>query len=146
MTIYIGSDHRGFELKNKLLHSLKKEGIVAVDAGGFRYDQADDYPDIAKKVADEVLHSPLSLGIIICGSGAGVCIAANRINGIRAVETHDPKIAKASRHDDNTNILCLGADFISDKEAEQVVSGWLEEQFEKNERRVRRIKKLDKII
>lgn len=145
MTIYIGSDHRGFKLKDELLAFFKEKKINAFDAGSLEYDAGDDYPDIAKKVADCVLGNDQALGIIICGSGAGVCIAANRLHGIRAVETHDPKIAEASRKDDDTNILCLGADFISPGKAKKVVAAWLNKKFENAERRARRIKKLDKI-
>lgn len=145
MTIYIGSDHRGFWLKSKLVEFLRNNGFDAKDVGNFEYDQKDDYPDIAKKSVKFILKNKNSRGILICGSGAGVCIAANRLRKIRAVETHDSRIAKASRRDDDTNILCLGADFIEEKEAQKVVLDWLGEKFEKTERRVRRIKKLDKI-
>lgn len=145
MTLYIGSDHRGFELKNALLSFFKEKKINAIDTGNLEYNATDDYPDIAKKVADSVLHNDRALGVIICGSGAGACIAANRLHGIRAVETHDPKIAEASRRDDDTNILCLGADFISPKDAIKVISAWLKQPFQPVARRVRRIKKLDKM-
>ena len=146
MNIYIGADHRGFKLKNALLSFYKEKKINAFDAGSLEYDAKDDYPDIAKIVAESILHNDQALGIIICGSGAGVCIAANRLDGIRAVETHDPKIAKASRKDDNTNMLCLGADFISEKDAIKVITAWLKQPFQPAVRRIRRIKKLDKII
>lgn len=145
MIIYIGSDHRGYSLKLKLIEFLQNKGFKVVDKGNSQYESKDDYPDLAKKVAYAVVKNKNSRGITICGSGAGVCIAANRITGVRAVETHDPGIAKASRRDDDTNILCLGADFISLDDAKKVVLSWLKTRFIRSNRHVRRIRKLDKI-
>ena len=144
MKIYIGADHRGFYLKEMLKKFLKKLGHEVFDIGNLRYDEKDDYPDFGKKVAMQVVRNHASRGIVICGSGAGVCIAANRIRKARAVLTHDIRIARLSRKDDDTNILCLGTDFLEPTQAKKIVQEWLLASFEKIPKRVRRIRKLDR--
>ena len=105
--IIIGADHAGFKLKEHIKKFLEKKGYSYVDMGAYKYNKDDDYPDFAKKVAVQVVKEKAK-GILICGSGIGVCIAANKVKKIRAVLAHNIRSAKASRIDGNTNILCLG--------------------------------------
>ena len=143
MNIYIGADHRGHSLKASLKKFLEKSGHDVFDVGNIAFDPKDNYPDFAKKVAKKVAQNKNSRGITICASGAGVCIAANRMKGIRAVLGHDTLLARASRKDDDTNVLCIGSDFVTLQQAKKVISAWLNTPFEKIPRRVRRIKRLD---
>lgn len=146
MKIFIGADHRGYLLKNALVKFLRKAGHKAFDLGNHRFEVSDDYPDYAKKVALAVKKNKGSRGVALCGIGTGICIAANRVPSIRAVHTHDIKIAKISRQDDDTNVLCLGADFLNLNKAKKIISVWLKTKFTGGKRHVRRIRKLDKII
>lgn len=143
MRIYIGSDHRGFRLKATLLGFLQKKSYRVFDVGNSNYDTQDDYPDFGKKVALAVKKNPSSRGIAICGSGAGMCIAANRIRGIRAVLALDTKIAMASRRDDDTNVLCLSSDFTTPAKAKRIALAWLHAEFSSSKKHIRRVKKLD---
>ena len=109
MTIFIGADHRGFKQKNEIYKLLLKLGYNVIDNGAHNYDEDDDYPIFAFKVAEGVVLKKGSKGILICGSGVGMCIAANKVKGIRAVFANNAKIAKKSRDDNDSNILCLSA-------------------------------------
>ena len=120
MQIYIASDHAGFKLKNELYDFLNSSGYVLKDIGSKEYDPADDYPDYASNLAKMVRIDPESMGILLCRNGVGVCIVANKFDGIRAVNTTDLNIAISSRNDDDTNILCLGADYIDFEEAKVI--------------------------
>lgn len=143
MNIYIGADHRGHSLKISLKKFLEKSGHDVFDVGNPKFDLKDDYSDFGLKVAKKVARDKNSKGIAMCASGVGVCIAANRVRGIRAVLAHDILLACASRKDDDTNVLCLGSDFVIFDQAKKIISAWLSTSFEKIPRRVRRIKKLD---
>lgn len=145
MKIYIGADHRGFSLKEKLKPYLEKNGYDVFDMGAAELNEKDDYPDFAKKVSENVVKDKESMGILLCGSGAGVTIAANRTRGIRAVLAHDTKILRAARADDDVNILCLGADFLSEDEAKKIIETFLKTPFGGKERHRKRIRKLDKL-
>lgn len=146
MLIYIGADHRGFKLKESLKNYLKESGYEAVDVGNSVYDQADDYPDFAKKVAKEVsLNSSESRGILICGSGVGMDIVANRFKNVRSVLASTPDQAASSRNDDNTNVLSLAADFLTESEAKKILTIWLETDFSGEERHKRRLEKIDQL-
>lgn len=149
MKIYIGSDHAGFELKGKLISRLAEIGYTVEDKGAFSYDPADDYPDfvipVAKAIADDPEHSR---GIVLGGSGQGEAICANRFRGVRAFEYYAPSrgevnIVEDSRTHNNSNVISLGARFLSYEEAWQAVKLWLETPFSEDERHVRRIEKLD---
>ncbi len=146
MKIFLGADHAGFELKEKLKKYLIELGYQAEDLGNFVYDEKDDYPDfilpVAKKVAEDVKNN---FGIILGGSGQGEAMAANRIKGARAavVYNYNEDIIRLSREHNNANILSLAARFITEEEAKKAVKLWLETGFSEEERHKRRIKKID---
>mgnify|MGYP001570768901 FL=1 len=144
--IYIGADHRGYELKEKLKAYLTELNIILEDLGAKELTPDDDYPDYALAVAQKVAEDPKNnRGILICGSGVGVDVAANKIKGIRSALCFDVKQAQASRNDDNANILSLPADFISESLAKEIVKTWLETPFSGSGHYVRRIEKIKKI-
>jgi len=145
MRIYIGSDHRGFKLKASITQFLEKMGHSVFDVGNNEYDPKDDYPDFGRKVALSVRRNKGSHGVALCGSGAGICIAANKVKGIRAVLAFEIRTVRAARRDDNVNVLCLGSDFVSEKMAKKIVSEWLKAPFRKVERYRRRVKQLDRM-
>jgi|SRR3989338_3862876 len=146
MKIYIGSDHAGFELKEKLISFLVEEDHEVVDKGAFEYKESDDYPDFISKVAEEVSNNPTNVrGIILGGSGEGEAMDANRFPHVRAAEYYGGpiEIVKLSREHNNSNILSLGARFLTDEEAKNAVKLWLTTAFSGDERHVRRINKID---
>lgn len=161
MKIYIGSDHAGFKLKEKLFAMLVEEGYEVADKGAFKYDETDDYPDFIGVVAKEVSYANASqtnadgtrnnaekeevMGIILGGSGQGEAINANRFPHVRAAEYYGGplEIVKLSREHNNANILSLGARFITEEEAKEAVKLWLTTPFSGDERHVRRINKID---
>lgn len=146
MTIYIGCDHAGYELKKALKAHLSALGYEVVDKGAFKYDPADDYPDfifpVAKAVAEDPEHHR---GIVIGKSGQGEAMASNRIKGIRAAVWYGGnfELLKLSREHNNANVLSLAAGFVSAEEAKRAVEFWLNTPFSNEERHIRRIKKLD---
>ena len=144
MKIYLASDHAGFGLKQFLGDHLKELGHAVEDCGAHEMNPLDDYPDFIIPVAKKVAKNPNSRGIIMGGSGQGEAIAANRIKGVRAVVFYDGPvdIVKLSRTHNNANILSLGARFISNEKAVEVVTMWLNEPFEGG-RHQQRIEKLD---
>lgn len=143
--IYIGSDHAGFELKEKLKPFVTSLGYEVVDLGADTYDSQDDYPDMCKPVAVAVANEALSLGIVLGGSGQGEAIVANRIKGIRACVYYGGPldIIALSREHNDSNILSIGARMILESEAMEAVKLWLDRPFSGDERHVRRIKKID---
>lgn len=146
MKIYIGSDHAGFELKQKLISFVGSLGYEAVDMGAFSLDEHDDYPDFVVPVARAVAEDPAGArGIILGGSGQGEAIAANRVPGARAAVFYGGQldIVELSREHNDANILSLGARFVSEGEAETAVQLWLETEFSGDERHMRRIRKID---
>lgn len=146
MIIYLGADHRGFKLKEFLEEFLKKRGYEVIDAGNGNLDKNDDYPDFAGLAARAVSQDPLSRrGILICGSGAGVDIVANKFDGVRSVLAANAEQAKMSRRDDDTNVLSLAAEFINEDEAEKIVKAWLETPFSGEEKYKRRLEKISEI-
>lgn len=147
MKIYIGTDHAGFELKEKLLPFIKGLGYEVEDKGAFSFDENDDYPDFVKPVAESVAAGPESKGIVIGKSGQGEAMCANRINGVRAVVFYggNQEIIKLSREHNDANVLSLGAESISDDEAKEAVKLWLETPFSGDERHIRRIGKIENI-
>ena len=120
MKIYIGSDHGGFQLKKILIPFLKEQNIEVEDMGCFSEDRV-DYPDMAKNVADKVVEDTGSSGILICGTGIGISIAANKVNGIRAALCHSEYEAEMTRKHNAANILCLGERVIGSELAKSVV-------------------------
>ena len=145
MKIYLAADHRGFELKEKIKKALKKSGVSFEDLGNKIFDPNDDYPDFAIKVAKRVAQNKKNKGILICGSGAGVCIAANKVKGARAAQSFTPKHAKHLRTNDNINILCLDADWLKINTAKNIAKTFLETEFSNLARHKRRIQKIKKI-
>lgn len=144
--LYIASDHGGFKLKNKLVAYIVKEFGRVFDLGPEKLVPDDDYPDYAKKVAGKVSKNPdIDFGILICRSGQGVCIVANKFKGVRAGLVWNVKEAKASRNDDHTNILCLPSDYITFKQAQSVVKTWLDTPWSKDKRHLRRVGKISKL-
>jgi ribose 5-phosphate isomerase B len=140
--IYIGSDHRGFQLKEKLKQQLTEWGYDYEDVGPFEYNKDDDYPNFAKLVGDKVVEVAGSRGILICGSGIGVCIAVNKIKGIRAGTMAGPEQTKASVMDEDTNVLCLSVDYIDEKVNSDIAKAFLEAEFSGEERHARRVNKI----
>ncbi|MBU6447350.1 RpiB/LacA/LacB family sugar-phosphate isomerase [Patescibacteria group bacterium] len=144
--IYIGSDHGGFKLKEELKNFLRARKIAFRDMGAKKYVEDDDYPQYAIAVAREVKKSPeKNKGILLCRSGQGVCIAANKFKGVRAALAWNERIARHSRNDDDANVLCLASDFISPETAQDVLSAWLDTPFSFEQRHIRRIKEIKKL-
>ncbi len=143
MRIYIGSDHAGFPLKEILEKFVKNEmKFEIVDLGTFSQESV-DYPDIAREVSEKVLENPGAKGILICGTGVGMCIAANKQKGIRAVDAVNEEMAEMSRKHNDANVLCLGGRMLETEFAQKLVKIFLTTEFEKDERHVRRIGKLE---
>ena len=129
MSIAIGSDHGGFELKEQVTAFLKEKGYAFEDFGCFDSESV-DYPVIAKKVASQVAQGSFEKGIIICGSGLGVCIAANKVKGIRAANCNDLYCAEMSRRHNDANVLTMGGRVVSKELALEIVELWLNTDFE----------------
>lgn len=141
--IYLGADHNGWQMKNELRDWLTSAGYEVQDLGPEKSDKADDYPDFGFKVAQAVAEKPgRGLGILLCGSGVGMAVAANKVKGVRAALIHDPRIAQAAVHDDDINVLALGASYIDLATAKEVIKRWLETDYAKEERYERRINKI----
>lgn len=141
MKVIIASDHAGFKLKEKIKKYLERKKIEFEDFGTDSL-QSVDYPDYAIKVAREVAKDKGSRGILICGTGAGMTIAANKVKGIRAVAAYDAYSAKMSRIDNDTNVLGLRGRFFPYEKVKKIISVWLNTQFGGMERHKRRIKKI----
>lgn len=140
MKLLIGSDHAGFQLKEYLKEELEKQGHVIEDKGTYSTEST-DYPDYAHAVAETVENNPEYLGILICGSATGVCMTANKHQGIRAVQSWTPEIATLAREHNDANVLCLPARFIAKELAMDIVKAFLDADFEggRHERRVNKI-------
>lgn len=147
MKIYIGADHRGYELKEKLEQLLEQQGHEAVDEGNGYPDPNDDFPVFAAKVvhAMQASNDQNARGILLCGSGQGMCMAANRFKGVRACLGYDKASVRSSRNDDDSNVLCLPADVLSSSDAAEIVRTWLETPFAAAPRFVRRNQELDEL-
>lgn len=144
--LYIGADHGGYKLKEDLKQYLGKQKIDFADLGAKKLIQGDDYPDYAKLVAGKVSKDPeKNVGILICRSGQGVCMVANKFKKVRASLVWNVKEAKMSRTDDMANVLCLPSDYISKSMAEKIVKTWLATKYSKEARHVRRVKKISSI-
>lgn len=141
MHIYIGSDHRGFEMKARVREWLAGRQMEFEDFGALEYDPGDDYNDYAKQVAREVAGDPGARGLLICGAGNGECMQANRFKGVRAINGVTAEITVMGRRHNDANVLCLAADFV--KNPEELVEAFFETKFDGDERHVRRIRKLD---
>ena len=144
MEIFIGSDHGGFELKQLLVGLLTGKGYRLTDCGSYSND-ATDYPDFALTVANSVKVNPSFRGILICRSGEGMEIAANKVRGIRASLVWNTAVAQETRRDNDANILVLPADFIDQDTAQKIVTNFLETEFSGLERHIRRLEKISSI-
>jgi len=146
MTIYLGADHRGFNLKERLKRELENEGYDVVDCGAPELVPDDDYPDYSSAVAAKVSAAPdAARGIVICGSGFGVDIVANKFNGVRAGLATSPDHAYQGRHDDDVNVLAIAADFTDEAAATNIVKVFLTTPFAKEEKYTRRLQKIGQI-
>lgn len=146
MNIYLGSDHNGFDYKKKIKDFLVSMNYDVIDDGDTTLNIDDDFPQFAAKVVNNLLiDNNNSKGILICGSGQGMCMAANRFKGIRASLCVDPDEARASRNDDDSNILCLSARFTDFEMAKTIINTWLLTPFANAPRFVRRIQQLDQL-
>jgi ribose 5-phosphate isomerase B len=145
MRIVIGSDHRGYAVKTKLVQLLARLGHEVDDVGTHSPD-AVDYPDYAAVVGRKVSEGAADRGILICGSGIGMAIAANKIPGVRAAPCHDDLTAEMSRRHNDLNVLCLSADMLGERLIDRMVEIWLSTDFEggRHARRVGKIAELEK--
>ena len=162
--VFIGSDHVGYELKERIIAYLKELGYEVEDKGAYKYDLDDDYPDFIIPVAKAVAKNPAEfVGIVMGGSGQGEAIAANRIKGVRAAVFYSPCLPKhavdaegrqsedpyemirLTREHNNANVLSIGIRFVTEEEVKKVITMWLETPFTKVERHLRRIKKIDEL-
>jgi ribose 5-phosphate isomerase B len=145
MRFAIGSDHRGYHLKEQILQMLRTKGHE-VDDEGASGSESVDYPDFAALVAKKVSAGAVERGILICGTGIGMAIAANKFPGVRAAPCSDEVTAEISRRHNNLNVLCLSADMLSPRTVERMVEVWINTPFEggRHERRVEKIHELEK--
>lgn len=145
MRIGIGNDHAAIQMKYEIVNYLIEKGISVVDYG-IGEDEKIDYPLMSETVCEGVLRKEVDCGILICGTGIGVSIAANKMDGIRAAVCSEPYSAKLSKQHNDTNVLCFGARVIGVEMAKMIVDAWLEAEFEKgrHQERVKLIERLEK--
>jgi ribose 5-phosphate isomerase B len=144
MRIAVASDHRGVRVKGQILAQLAELGHEGIDLGP--YDQESvDYPDYASKVASQVASHDVDRGILICGTGMGMSITANKFKGVRAVTCHDDVTAEMSRRHNDANIMCLSADMLGDRLLGRIVDIWMRTEFEggRHQRRIDKIRELE---
>lgn len=140
MRIAIGNDHRGYRVKDKLIRVLEQMGHNVEDDGSHDSSSV-DYPDVASVVARKVAGGDVDRGILICGTGIGMCIAANKVFGVRAATCHDELEAQISRRHNDTNVLCLSADMLGSREIDSMIRVWLDTPFDGG-RHARRLEKI----
>lgn len=140
-SIYLGSDHAGFRLKEEIQQYLKGKDYHVVDLGVFE-EVSSDYPDIAREVAEKVSENKNAFGILMCGTGIGMCMAANKVKGVRAANAESVTYAEMARRHNDANILCLGGRHISFEKAREIIDTFFSITFEAEERHVRRVEKV----
>ena len=140
MKYYIATDHAGFKAKNFVKEILEKKGFEVIDLGPNTNDRV-DYPDYAKKLCEKVIENKDNLGILICGTGIGMSIAANKINGIRAGLAQDPYSAFMAKAHNNANVLCFGERVVGEGMIEEIINSWCNAKFEGG-RHFERVKKI----
>lgn len=147
MKIFIGADHRGFHLKQNVIDYLKLNGHEVIDEGDKGLNAEDDFPQFAGRVASALLAEgeTSARGILICGSGQGMCMAANRFKGIRACLGYDRHTVRESRNDEDSNVLCLPSDTLKSDQMHSIVDTWLDTPFANAPRYNRRIKEMDEL-
>ncbi len=145
MKVVIGADHAGYELKEKVKKYLKEKGIQTEDVGTFSKDSV-DYPDYAFKVASQVSDKKVDFGVLVCKSGIGMSIAANKFKNVRAAVCFTPEMAKLARSHNDANVLSLSQEFTKAEDVYKIIDTWLATSFEggRHERRVEKIKKMEK--
>jgi len=142
MRVAVGFDHGGFPIKQDIVNLLTSAGHEVNDKGAYSFDAADDYPDFAIAVARAVAAGEADRGIVVCGSGVGASVAANKVRGVRAGLCHDTYSAHQGVEHDDMNVLCLGARVIGPEVAQELVRAFLGARFSGAERHVRRLKKV----
>ncbi|HYW81021.1 MAG TPA: ribose 5-phosphate isomerase B [Thermoguttaceae bacterium] len=145
MRIAIGTDHRGFQIRSKVIELVQRLGHEVEDVGTYS-GEAVDYPDIASAVSGKVSRGEVDRGILVCGTGLGMCIAANKFLGVRAAPCHDDLTAELSRRHNDANVLCLSANLLGERRIDQMIELWLSTPFEggRHARRVEKIAALEK--
>jgi ribose 5-phosphate isomerase B len=144
MKIALASDHGGFELKGNLFNWLKENNYDVIDLGNKIYDSSDDFPDYAERISKAIINGEADKGILICGSGVGAAVAANKFKGIRACVCHDSYSAHQGVEHDAMNILCLGARIIGILLAKDLVAAFINAKYMNEERLNRRLDKIKK--
>ena len=144
MRVFVASDHGGFKRKQEVVSFLEKQGYTVEDLGPYTLDPQDDYPDYVIPLAREVAKSR-AVGIVFCRNGQGVCIATNKVKGIRAVTGFSVKEARTTRQDDNANVLCIASDYVDLRKTKAIIATWLKTPFSKKTRHVRRLRKIAKV-
>jgi len=142
MKIAVAADHGGLSLKPTLVETLQALGHEVIDLGAHQFDAKDDYPDFARYVGQAIQHGQAERGIVICGSGVGASVAANKLTGVRAAVCHDTYSAAQGVEHDDMNVLCIGARIIGEALARQLVTAFVSANFDTDERFVRRLDKV----
>ena len=142
--MYLGADHGGFAFKEKIKNFLDEIKIEYQDLGNLRFEPEDDFTDFALKVAKKVAETG-EKGVLICTNGLGMCMGANKVKGIRAVDVTTKKVAEQAREHLDSNILCIGAHVVSFKNVKKIIKTWLGTDFFKKEKYIRRLEKLKQI-
>lgn len=145
MRVALAGDHGGFVLKTSLIPWLESQEYEILDLGAYVFDSSDDYPDIAETIAEAVKSGKATKGVLVCGSGVGAAIAANKVPGIRACLCHDTYSAHQGVEHDDMNILCLGGRVIGIELAKELVKAFLQASFSGKERHIRRLNKISLI-
>ncbi len=147
MRVAVGTDHRGYAIRSKVVESIKRHGHEVDDVGTFTPD-AVDYPDVASWVAEKVGRGEVDRGVLVCGTGLGMCIAANKFSGVRATPCYDDLTAEMSRRHNDSNILCLSADLLGERRIDRMIELWLATPFEggRHARRVEKIGELEQQV
>ena len=143
--VVLGADHGGFLLKTELVAWLKGQGFDVLDLGAHSLDPTDDYPDFAEKIGSAVVSGRAERGVLICGSGVGASVAANKVPGVRASVCHDTYSARQGVEHDDLNVVCLGARVVGIELAKDLVTGFLNARFIGEERHRRRLDKVEAI-
>ena len=144
MKIAVASDHRGVDMKAKILDMIRSHGHESLDYGP-NASESVDYPDYASKIADAVSQRKIDRGILICGTGIGMCIVANKFAGVRAAGISDELTSELSRRHNDANVMCLSADLIGAQSLDRIVEVWLKTEFEggRHQRRVEKIAEIE---
>jgi ribose 5-phosphate isomerase B len=142
--IAFGADHGGYRIKNDLIEFTERAGHQAIDLGTESGNSV-DYPDYARKVCDAIRSGEATVGVLICRTGVGMSISANKIHGIRAVMGCSVEIARLSRQHNHTNVICFGADFTTGEKAWEILKAWLETSWSEDRRHVRRVEKITEL-